>query len=172
MRHQSTQNRPKSRRKFKLEIVFVGISFIWIIICTQLFYKHQQHQLTINIGNAPNATSNTTKKSTHDENSGNTASAQSTDNDAFPDHHMVFSTACSSYQDWQSFLFFYHAHKVSQPGRVTRIASGAPPDSRNNLSNFTRAPYPIYRPTLAFISRPTIPTCLEMVTSITTSLSG
>ncbi|KAL7475584.1 hypothetical protein ACHAW6_001496 [Cyclotella cf. meneghiniana] len=38
--------------------------------------------------------------------------------------HVIFSTDCSSYQHWQSYLFFYSALKVKQPGYVTRIASG------------------------------------------------
>ena len=40
------------------------------------------------------------------------------------EYHMVFSTSCSPFQDWQSILFFYFAWKVKQPGTVTRIASG------------------------------------------------
>jgi len=39
-------------------------------------------------------------------------------------YHMVFSTDCSPFQRWQSYLLFYHAMKVKQPGKVTRIASG------------------------------------------------
>lgn len=41
-----------------------------------------------------------------------------------PNHHMVFSTDCSEYQQWQSYLLFYYAMKNGQPGTVTRIASG------------------------------------------------
>lgn len=40
-----------------------------------------------------------------------------------PDYHIVFSTSCSEQQNWESFVFFYHAYKVQQPGNVTRIAS-------------------------------------------------
>lgn len=38
--------------------------------------------------------------------------------------HVVFSTSCSDQMHWESFVFFYHAFKVRQPGTVTRIASG------------------------------------------------
>lgn len=38
--------------------------------------------------------------------------------------HVVFSTSCSDQMHWESFVFFYHAWKVKQPGTVTRIASG------------------------------------------------
>jgi hypothetical protein len=38
--------------------------------------------------------------------------------------HVVFSTSCHDQMHWESFVFFYHAWKVQQPGTVTRIASG------------------------------------------------
>lgn len=41
-----------------------------------------------------------------------------------PGYHVVFSTDCSSFQRWQSYLLFYSAFKVHQPGIITRIASG------------------------------------------------
>ena len=45
-------------------------------------------------------------------------------NTSTPNYHMVFSTSCSPSQDWQSYVFFYSAWKMKQPGTVTRIASG------------------------------------------------
>jgi hypothetical protein len=39
-------------------------------------------------------------------------------------YHTVFSTGCSTFQDWQSYVFFYHAMQSGQEGHVTRIASG------------------------------------------------
>lgn len=39
-------------------------------------------------------------------------------------YHVVFSTDCSPYQHWQSYLVFFSAFVVKQPGHVTRIASG------------------------------------------------
>jgi peptidyl serine alpha-galactosyltransferase len=39
-------------------------------------------------------------------------------------YHIVFSTGCSLYQDWQSYVFFYHAVVANQPGTITRIVSG------------------------------------------------
>jgi hypothetical protein len=40
------------------------------------------------------------------------------------EYHIVFSTGCSVYQDWQSYLFFFQAMRIQQPGTVTRIVSG------------------------------------------------
>lgn len=48
-------------------------------------------------------------------------------------YHIVFSTGCSIYQDWQSFVFFYHAMAVNQPGTVTRIVSGCNEEEENTL---------------------------------------
>ena len=41
-----------------------------------------------------------------------------------PKFHIVFSTGCSIFQDWQSYTFFYFAMTSGQPGEVTRVASG------------------------------------------------
>lgn len=46
------------------------------------------------------------------------------DSAAAGDIHVIFSTGCSTFQDWQSYVFFYHAYKSGQKGTVTRIASG------------------------------------------------
>lgn len=40
------------------------------------------------------------------------------------EYHIVFSTGCTLYQDWQSYVFFYQAKVSKQPGTVTRIVSG------------------------------------------------
>ena len=53
-----------------------------------------------------------------------------------PPYHVVFSTSCDDQQDWESFVFFYHAHKVKQPGTVTRIASGCSAARRGRLQVF------------------------------------
>ena len=53
-----------------------------------------------------------------------------------PHYYMVFSTDCSPFQDWQSYLFFYYAKKVNQSGTVTRIVSGCKDDDRKTLQKF------------------------------------
>jgi peptidyl serine alpha-galactosyltransferase len=42
-------------------------------------------------------------------------------------YHVIFSTDCSPYQHWQSYLVYFTAMKVRQPGHVTRIVSGCTP---------------------------------------------
>lgn len=51
-------------------------------------------------------------------------------------YHLVFSTSCSPFQDWQSYVFFYFAWKVKQPGDITRIASGCSPEKEKELRDF------------------------------------
>ncbi len=55
------------------------------------------------------------------------SSAGSMDATNNPNYHIVFSTDCSKYQKWQTYLLFYSAMRVKQPGTVTRIASGCTP---------------------------------------------
>eukprot|EP00956_Cyclotella_meneghiniana_P035753 scaffold117918_cov54-Cyclotella_meneghiniana.AAC.1 len=57
---------------------------------------------------------------------------------SFPVHYTTFSTACSASQNWQSFMFFYFAAKVRQPGYVVRIASGCTPEQQAQLLEFQK----------------------------------
>ena len=41
-----------------------------------------------------------------------------------PKYYIVFSTDCSGYQKWQTYLLYYSAMRIQQPGTITRIASG------------------------------------------------
>lgn len=52
------------------------------------------------------------------------------------EYHIAFSTSCSDFQDWQSYVFFYFAAKVKQPGQITRIASGCSPEKEQELRDF------------------------------------
>ena len=51
-------------------------------------------------------------------------------------YFLVFSTSCSEFQDWQSYVFFYYSWKVQQPGHITRIASGCKPEKEKELREF------------------------------------
>jgi hypothetical protein len=53
-----------------------------------------------------------------------------------PQYHIIFSTGCSIYQDWQSYIFYYFAMKSKQPGIVTRIVSGCEPEDEAKLQQF------------------------------------
>lgn len=51
-------------------------------------------------------------------------------------YHLIFSTDCSEFQHWQSYLLFHSALKVKQPGTVTRIASGCSDDEQRRLQEW------------------------------------
>ena len=50
------------------------------------------------------------------------------------EYHIVFSTGCSLYQDWQSYVFFFQAMMAKQPGTVTRIVSGCEPEDEQTMA--------------------------------------
>lgn len=56
--------------------------------------------------------------------------------------HVVFSTDCSGYQDWQTLLLFHSATVVGQKGRITRIASGCDEAKQKQLNALYRRLYP------------------------------
>lgn len=58
--------------------------------------------------------------------------------------HVIFSTDCQEYQDWQSLLLFHSAYVVGQRGRITRIASGCEPDKAAMLTALYKRLYPRY----------------------------
>lgn len=58
--------------------------------------------------------------------------------------HVVFSTDCSFYQDWQTLLVFYTAGTVGQKGRITRIASGCEESKKETLRALYKKLYPQY----------------------------
>lgn len=57
-------------------------------------------------------------------------------NDDDQQYHLIFSTDCGTYQHWQSYLTFYRAMKVKQPGHVTRIASGCSPEEKEVIEEW------------------------------------
>jgi hypothetical protein len=59
--------------------------------------------------------------------------------------HIVFSTDCSFFQDWQTLLVFYSASVVKQEGLITRIASGCSKDKEKELIDLYKKLFPQYR---------------------------
>jgi len=52
--------------------------------------------------------------------------------------HILFSTSCSSSQDWQSYLLFHSLMKMKQTGTVTRLVSGCTPEQREHQEEILR----------------------------------
>ena len=61
-----------------------------------------------------------------------------------PDIHVIFSTDCTTYQDWQTLVLFHSATVVGQPGPVTRIASGCDEEKKQTLTALYKKLYPQY----------------------------
>lgn len=115
----SNQQQHKSMLfKITPEIILFGLFLIWLVVCVQFYRSNLNHSVP-------------QQKQEHQQYGDND------NNDPFfPEHYMTFSTACSASQNWQSFMFFYYAHKVSQPGYVTRIASGCSQQQKDEVLKF------------------------------------
>ena len=58
--------------------------------------------------------------------------------------HVIFSTDCTPFQDWQSLTIFHSALAVGQIGPITRIASGCDDEKKLKLSALYKELYPQY----------------------------
>ena len=58
--------------------------------------------------------------------------------------HVIFSTDCGTFQDWQTLLIFYSAVRIGQPGILTRIASGCDEEKKLFLTQLYNKLYPQY----------------------------
>ena len=61
-------------------------------------------------------------------------------------YHTIFSTGCSIFQDWQSYIFFYHVFRSGQEGHVTRIASGCNDEDAKKLQDMFASEIESMRP--------------------------
>lgn len=59
--------------------------------------------------------------------------------------HIIFSTDCKPFQDWQTLALFHSAKVVNQPGTLTRIASGCSDEKKTTLTELYREMYPDYQ---------------------------
>ena len=67
-----------------------------------------------------------------------------TPRDNIPHVHLVFSTDCEVFQDWQSVVLFHSAMLVNQPGNITRIASGCSEVKKTQLIQLYNKLFPQY----------------------------
>jgi len=64
--------------------------------------------------------------------------------ESFSDIHVIFSTDCTPFQDWQTLVVFNSAVAVGQLGPITRIASGCIPEKEDELRKLYSKLYPQY----------------------------
>lgn len=50
--------------------------------------------------------------------------------------YIVFSTDCGAFQHWQSYLLFFSAARIRQPGFITRIASGCTDEQKQEAKEY------------------------------------
>lgn len=92
------------------------------------YFQQQQQQVTKQKGAGAGADAGST--------SSKTTETTEKVSEELPDYHVVFSTSCSDQQNWESYVFFYHARRVRQRGSVTRIASGCSTKEAEQLLAF------------------------------------
>jgi len=81
---------------------------------------HEQHVVMEDLQDTKGGDDDKPSKE-RDQNDASKADSSGSGKDAY---HTVFSTGCSTFQDWQSYVFFYHMLHSGQEGPVTRIVSG------------------------------------------------
>ncbi|KAL3774194.1 hypothetical protein ACHAW5_000172 [Stephanodiscus triporus] len=118
----------RSKLKVTPEAILLVVFIVWLLVCVRFYLIGELQLPQINYGNGSEKGGGSSAESNSDGNNNN--------DNYFPEHYMTFSTACSSSQNWQSFMFFYYAHKVSQPGYVIRIASGCSQKEQDELVEF------------------------------------
>jgi hypothetical protein len=90
---------------------------------------------TQNSNSPSNSISSSSSTSTTDTNNNNNDEATM---------HIVFSTDCSFFQDWQTLLVFHSAMTIKQPGKITRIASGCDEMKQKELTTLYTKLFPQY----------------------------
>lgn len=137
-RHQSVSNfklTHRLRKRFSLINILLMITFLacaLVVILAHLQVSKKMKSLDANSNASPPARHHL-KQSTPPKKEAHTDGKLSRDK---INYHVIFSTTCSEQQDWESYVLFYHAWKVNQPGNVTRLASGCSPEEEKTLTEF------------------------------------
>ena len=72
------------------------------------------------------------------------SSSDSASEVAHDDFHIIFSTDCGTFQDWQSLIVFHSAKLAGQKGPITRIASGCDDVKKEVLTQLYKKLYPMH----------------------------
>jgi len=118
-----TKKKPKNVSITLILVIFISLCFA--MLATAIYMLHAQ----MSTHDPPQSKPFGTKKRNEKAFGGGETLKQ---------YHMVFSTSCSPFQDWQSIAFFYFAWKVKQTGTVTRIASGCTDEEAKMLKQVHR----------------------------------
>ncbi|KAL3770684.1 hypothetical protein ACHAW5_003128 [Stephanodiscus triporus] len=110
------------------EVVVFGLCLLWLFGCVKLFVNKDAYQVSQMRGGGqmvqqlqvPPLMPPQEKQAQVIQAQQTLAQNKDQSTEMVPEHYMTFSTACSSSQNWESFMFFFYAHKVGQPGKVVR----------------------------------------------------
>ena len=116
-------NKPmQSQYKLRKESKQESMTFVWVLLCATIVLLFVTPLYLLNMGLNANRER---LRGKHEETK-----------DDETKYHVVFSTDCSDYHNWQSYVLFYHAQKIGQPGTITRIASGCSADQTLTMRDF------------------------------------
>jgi hypothetical protein len=98
------------------KLLLVGfVSAAMLVSISRLFiFEKEQQDLSVGLVLIKNAHPDEPLITEHQESS----------NSSNVNYHTVFSTGCSTFQDWQSYVLFHNFLQSGQQGKLTRIASG------------------------------------------------
>ena len=130
----SLQSKRSSR---KLSIISLVVTLFFILISVTFVFdklEHKSHDVndvlkkddtTISATNIIQKTTILNKNAQNMKHDNKAKDSKNVNDEPYSaNYHLIFSTDCSAYQHWQSYLMFHSAYKVNQPGTITRIASG------------------------------------------------
>ena len=112
----------QSQHKLRKESKQESMTFVWLLLCATILLLFITPLYLLNMGLHANRER---LRGKHEETK-----------DDETKYHVVFSTDCSDYHNWQSYVLFYHAQKIGQPGTITRIASGCSADQTLTMRDF------------------------------------
>jgi hypothetical protein len=122
----------------KFWYILYGVIVLWILFLVYFHYlslEPQKPSETTTGGNAP---------VTEIINKLKPSAPTIAERDDDENIHIVFSTDCSFFQDWQTLAVFHSAINVKQKGKVTRIASGCSEEKQKELLELYKTLYPQY----------------------------
>lgn len=120
------------------------VIFVWVTAVIYTFNNHHRDQSGKKIENTIAHETNSFSKneiSTKNQNLKTDLNLESNSKSYF---HIVFSTDCSFFQDWQTLLVFHSAVTVGQTGTITRIASGCSEEKKVELIALYKKLFPQY----------------------------
>ena len=134
--NRSAAGSSSTQTKFRLSSKFIPVVALIITLCWCLFtgMRHQQKTVVNQLADSPEATNVII--------SANLVIAKPLE--LMAPVHVVFSTDCTFFQDWQSLLVFHSATAVGQEGNITRIASGCSIEKQATLIDLYAKLFPRY----------------------------